>query len=215
MFINLHTHKSSNQNDILEIVNQYPQEFDENIKNYSIGIHPWYIDEKRLEADLNIIEEKLQLQNCLALGECGLDKRIEKPLGIQIQIFEKQIQLAEKYKKPLILHCVSAYQEVIEIKNRLQIQVPIIIHGFSKNGQIAKQLLDNGFYLSFGKYLLRNPELATVFNQVPNNKFFLETDTIEETLEEVYAIASKYKNIMMADLKEILNNNFNTVFQKS
>ncbi|WP_395077409.1 TatD family hydrolase [Flavobacterium sp.] len=213
MFINLHTHKSSNQNDILEIVNQYPQEFDENIKNYSIGIHPWYIDEKRVEADLKIIEDKLQSKNCLALGECGLDKRIETPLKIQIQIFEKQIQLAEKYKKPLILHCVSAYQEVIEIKNRLQIQVPIIIHGFSKNGQIAKSLLDNGFYLSFGKYLLRNPELATVFNQVPNNKFFLETDTIEETLEEVYAIASKYKNIEMDNLKEIVNDNFNAVFQ--
>ena len=213
MFINLHTHKSSNQNNIFEIVNQYPQEFDENIKNYSIGIHPWYIDEKRVEADLKIIEDKLQSKNCLALGECGLDKRIETPLKIQIQIFEKQIQLAEKYKKPLILHCVSAYQEVIEIKKRLHIQVPMIIHGFSKNGQIAKQLLDNGFYLSFGKYLLRNPELATVFNQVPNNKFFLETDTIEETLEEVYAIASKYKNIEMDNLKEIVNDNFNAVFQ--
>ena len=57
--------------------------------------------------------------------------------------------------------------------------------------------------------------MKEVFQHIPNDKFFLETDTIEETLEEVYAIASKYKNIMMADLKEILNNNFNTVFQKS
>ena len=215
MFYNIHTHKSSNQKNVLEIFNQYPNEFDETIKNYSIGIHPWHIDENRVETDLKIIEEKLQLANCLALGECGLDKRIETPFEIQISVFEKQIKLAKKYNKPLILHCVSAYQEVIEIKKRLQIEVPMIIHGFSKNNQVAKSLLENGFYLSFGKYLLRNPELETVFKQVPNNQFFLETDTMEETLEEVYAIASKYKNIEMENLKNIISDNFNHVFKNS
>ena len=215
MFYNIHTHKSSNQKNVLEIVNQYPNEFDETIENYSIGIHPWHIDENRVETDLKIIEEKLQLDNCLALGECGLDKRIETPFEIQISVFEKQIKLAKKYNKPLILHCVSAYQEVIEIKKRLQIEVPMIIHGFSKNNQVAKSLLENGFYLSFGKYLLRNPELETVFKQVPNNQFFLETDTMEETLEEVYAVASKYKNIEMENLKNIISDNFNHVFKNS
>ena len=215
MFYNIHTHKSSNQKNVLEIVNQYPNEFDETIKNYSIGIHPWHIDENRVETDLKIIEEKLQLDNCLALGECGLDKRIETPFEIQISVFEKQIKLAKKYNKPLILHCVSAYQEVIEIKKRLQIEVPMIIHGFSKNNQVAKSLLENGFYLSFGKYLLRNPELETVFKQVPNNQFFLETDIMEETLEEVYAVASKYKNIEMENLKNIISDNFNHVFKNS
>lgn len=215
MFYNIHTHKSSNQNNVLEIVNQYPYEFDDAIKNYSIGIHPWHIDENRVEADLKIIEEKLQLKYCLALGECGLDKRIEMPLEIQIQIFERQIALAKKYNKPLILHCVAAYQEVIEIKKRLNIKVPIIIHGFSKNIEVAKSLLDNGFYLSFGKYLLRNPELETVFKEVPNHQFFLETDTMDETLEEVYAVASKFKNITVENLEGIISDNFNHVFIKS
>ena len=214
MFINLHTHKSSNQNDVLEIVNQYPHEFDESILNYSIGIHPWYINESRAEADLKIIEEKLQSKNCLALGECGLDKRIEIPFETQIEIFEKQIELAQKYNKPLILHCVSAYQDMIEIKKRLQISVPMIIHGFSKNIEVSKSLLNNGFYLSFGKYLVRNPELEEVFRQVPNNRFFLETDTIEESLAEVYALASKYKNTSIENLKDIVANNFNQVFKK-
>ena len=97
----------------------------------------------------------------------------------------------------------------------MQIEVPMIIHGFSKNNQVAKSLLENGFYLSFGKYLLRNPELETVFKQVPNNQFFLETDTMEETLEEVYAVASKYKNIKIESLKKIISDNFNHVFKKS
>jgi TatD DNase family protein len=212
-FINLHTHKFSDNSNVLEIVNQYPQEFDVNIPFYSIGIHPWYIDESRVEADLQIIEEKLQLQNCLALGECGLDKRIEISMEIQTQVFEKQLRLAIKYKKPVILHCVSAYQEIIEIKKRLQVDVPMIIHGFSKNEQVAKSLLDNGFYLSFGKYLLRNPELEAVFASVPNDKFFLETDTMEETLEEVYKLAVKYKNITVSELQELVANNFQSVFR--
>ena len=214
-FFNLHTHKFSNNPTTLELVNQYPWEFDAAIPNYSIGIHPWYINESRLESDLKIIEEKLQLKQCLALGECGLDKRIEIPMELQIAVFEKQIALAEKYQKPLVLHLVAAFDELIAIKNRLQISVPIIIHGFSKNQQVAKQLIDNGLYLSFGKYLLRNPELESVFQSIPNDRFFLETDTIEETLQEVYILAAKYKNIPIEDLKEIVNSNFNSVFKSN
>lgn len=212
-FFNLHTHKYTNQENILELVNQYPWEFDEKIPFYSIGIHPWYINEDRLSHDLQIIEQKLALHNCLALGECGLDKRIEIPLETQIKVFKAQIFLAEKCQKPLVLHCVAAFQEIIQIKKELNIKVPIIIHGFSKNKQIAKQLLDNGFYLSFGKYLLRNPELKTVFQSVPNDRFFLETDTVEELLEEVYALAADYKNIEIEEIKEIVASNFEKVFQ--
>lgn len=212
-YFNLHTHKFTNSPEVLELVNQYPWEFDPTIPSYSIGIHPWYIDENRLESDLKIIEKKLQLKECLALGECGLDKRIEISIALQIEVFEKQIALAEKYNKPLVLHLVAAFDELIVIKKRMKISVPIIIHGFSKNEQVAKQLIDNGFYLSFGKYLLRNPDMETVFKSVPNDRFFLETDTIEETLEEVYTLAAKYKNIKIDDLIEIVNANFTTVFK--
>ena len=214
-FFNLHTHKFTNNSDVLELVNQYPWEFDTTIPNYSIGIHPWYIDENRLQSDLKIIGEKLQLKECLALGECGLDKRIEVPMQLQTEVFEKQIALAEKHQKPLVLHLVAAFQELMEIKNRLQISVPIIIHGFSKNEQVANELIKNGFYLSFGKYLLRNPDLESVFKSIPNDKFFLETDTIEESLEEVYQLAAKYKNIKIEDVIEIVNSNFNTVFNSN
>ena len=211
-FYNLHTHKFTNNPDIFELVNQYPWEFDESIPYYSIGIHPWYINENRLATDLKIIEEKLQLSECLALGECGLDKRIEVPMALQIEVFEKQIALAEKYQKPLVLHLVAAFDELIEIKKRLKISVPIVIHGFSKSEQLAKQLIDNGFYLSFGKYLLRNKEMETVFKSIPNDKFFLETDTIEETLEEVYQKAALCKTISVEELQEIVEKNWEKVF---
>ena len=61
-FVNLHTHFYTNSDSILEIVNQYPNEFSEEIPHYSIGIHPWHIDEERLNDDLIIIKEKLSLK---------------------------------------------------------------------------------------------------------------------------------------------------------
>lgn len=211
-FYNLHTHKSTNNPAVLELVNQYPWEFDATIPHYSIGIHPWYINKERLETDLQTIDDVLALPHCLALGECGLDKRIEIPISLQIDVFTNQILLAEKHQKPLILHCVAAFQEIIALKKQLNITVPIIIHGFSKNSQIAKQLLDNGIYVSFGKYLLQNPELKTVFQAIPHDKFFLETDTVEETLEEVYNLAAKYRNCTLEEIQLQIKQNWQTVF---
>ena len=211
-YFNLHTHKATNQTNILELVNQYPQEFDATIPYYSIGIHPWFIVEERIEADLVIIESKLQEASCLAVGECGLDKRIEIPMELQEMVFERQLLLAQQYNKPVVIHCVAAFQELITIKKKLNISVPMLIHGFSKNAQIAKQLVDNGFYISFGKYLLLNKELEAVFTSVPNNRFFLETDTTDEGIEAVYELAAKYKGISVNEIQEIVNSNFNEVF---
>jgi TatD DNase family protein len=212
-FFNLHTHKFTNQPGVLELVNQYPWEFDATIPYYSIGIHPWFIVEDRLETDFAIIETKLQEPGCLSMGECGLDKRIEVPMELQQLVFEKQLLLAQKYQKPVVIHCVAAFQELIEIIKKLKITVPILIHGFSKSEQLAKQLLDNGFYISFGKYLLLNPELEAVFKSVPNNLFFLETDTVDEGIEAVYKLAAKYKGISVQEVQNLVNDNFTNVFK--
>lgn len=212
LYLNLHTHRFTNNPEILEIVNQYPREFDASVAYYSIGIHPWHIAESEVESDLQIIESKLQQNSCLAVGECGLDKRIETDFNLQMKVFEAQLDLAQKHNKPVIIHCVAAFQEVIEIRNRLKISVPMVIHGFSKNVQVARQMADNGFYLSFGKYLLRNPELETVFQSVPDGRFFLETDTVEESIAEVYQRAAKYKKMELPELKARIGKNFESVF---
>ncbi|HLA55102.1 MAG TPA: TatD family hydrolase [Flavobacterium sp.] len=226
MFFNLHTHKSGSDPEVVELVNQYPQELaspssgkdprvDATIPFYSIGIHPWHIVENRVSEDLGIIKSKLGEQNCLAIGECGLDKRIEIPFDLQVGVFEKQLALAERYQKPVVIHCVAAFSEVMEIKKRLKISVPMIIHGFSKNEQTAKQLLDHGFYLSFGKYLLRNPELESVFKSVPDDRFFLETDTIEESIRDVYNLAAKYRSTDLQTLQNTIKQNFSSVFNRT
>lgn len=212
-FINIHTHSSSGNFDVLEIVNQYPSSYVETDNYFSIGIHPWYINEVSWKGELNIIEEKIQHNNCLALGECGLDKRRDTPLELQLEVFEAQLLLAEKHNIPVIIHCVAAFQELIALKQKLNISVPMVIHGFSKSEELAQQLLKQGFYISFGKYLIKNPELEMVFKNIPNERFFLETDTIEEGIEQVYALAAKYKKIDVVTLQQIVTTNFNTVFK--
>lgn len=213
-FVNLHTHFYTNSDSILEIVNQYPNEFIDAIPHYSIGIHPWYISDVRVSEDLNFIKNKLQLNECIALGECGLDKRIEKKIELQIDVFESQLSLLNEVEKPVILHCVAAFDEIISCKKNSGLQSPFIIHGFSKNIPLAKQLLNQDFYLSFGKSLIRNPEMESVFKYVPNDKIFLETDTISESLEEVYTFAAKCKTISVEEMKEIVWNNYQTVYTK-
>lgn len=213
-FFNVHTHKSTNQANVLDLVNQYPQDFDVAFPCYSIGIHPWYIVKDSVNADLAIIESKLLEPNCLAIGECGLDKRIEVDMELQQIVFERQLLLAQKHNKPVVIHCVAAFQEVIETKKRLNISVPMIIHGFSKNSQVANQLITNGFYISFGKYLLRNPELEEVFKRVPANRIFLETDTIVNGIETVYKLAAKYKGISVGEMQRLINRNFDSVFSR-
>lgn len=213
-FVNLHTHLYTESDSLVEIVNQYPHEFSEKIPLYSIGIHPWYIDDYRLEKDLKIVKEKLSTNKCIALGECGLDKRIDKTYSKQIKVFETQLDFLHEVSKPAILHCVASYDEVISCKKNSRLTSPFIIHGFSKNYQVAKQLLNQDFHLSFGKYLLRNPDLGDVFKQIPNEKIFLETDTIAESLEEVYTFAAKCKNISVEEMKEIVWNNYQNVFKQ-
>ena len=212
-FVNLHTHFYTKSDSILEIVNQYPKDFSDEIPSYSIGIHPWHIDDNSINEDLKIIKSKLSLKECIALGECGLDKRIDKIYSTQINVFESQLDLLHHISKPVILHCVASFDEVISCKKNSGLTSPFIIHGFSKNLQVAKQLLNQDFHLSFGKYLLKNSELSEVFKQIPNEKIFLETDTIAESLEEVYTFAANCKNISIEEMKEIVWKNYQTIFK--
>jgi TatD DNase family protein len=211
-FINLHSHNTELHDDEMKIYNQFPSQFLDEIPFFSIGIHPWHIEKSNIDHDLKIISNKMQLKNCLALGECGLDNKIEKPLLEQIQIFESQIEIAQHHNKPIILHCVGTHNEIISIKKLKKIDVPMIIHGFNKNINIAKMLLDNGFYLSFGKNLILNPAVQNIFKEIPIDKIFLETDNSSFSIFEIYKIASECKKINIETLKSVIYKNYKIVF---
>lgn len=209
MHYNIHTHRFSNNPEIVELVNQYPNEIDASLLHFTVGIHPWYLDENRLQNDLALIENAMKLPNCIAIGECGLDKRIETSVDVQKKVLIPQLLLAQQYKKPVILHCVAAYQEIIQLKNELKLNIPLIIHGFSKNAQVAESLWKNGFYLSFGKYLLQNPELGNVLKTVPKERVFLETDMIDQPIFEVY---QKAEDVLKMNVETLINDNYHRVF---
>lgn len=211
MYYNIHTHSFSTNQQVIEIVNQYPKEINSNLPIYSVGIHPWYLNEIDFQKELLLIEKHIQSPGFKAVGECGLDKRIDTPLELQKKLCIPQLLLAEKYKKPIILHCVAAYQEIIQLKKQLKLTVPMIIHGFSKNAQVAESLIKNGFYLSFGKYLLLNADLTSVLKTIPPNQLFLETDTIEQSIFEVYA---KAEEILGASIKQQIEDNYYRVFNQ-
>ncbi len=215
MLINLHTHDPETKTGTISVVNVYPEQSIPEKGFYSTGIHPWRIRKDHTAAELAVISQRLGDKNCVAVGECGLDKRIEMPLAAQLPVLERQLLLADAFRKPVIVHCVAAFQEVIEIKKRLNLSVPLIIHGFSKNLQLAESLLQQGFFLSFGKHLLDNPGLSAVFIHIPEDRFFLETDKPGESIHRIYEAAASARNIPLEQLTEMMQRNFNFVFPKN
>jgi TatD DNase family protein len=164
---------------------------------------------------LEFVRQNASSEKVFAIGECGLDKIINVPLEEQKRIFVEQIKIAEQNKKPLIIHCVKAFDELIKIKNELQIKVPIVIHGFNNNGKIAQQLLKSGFYISLGKALMQDDSNAQkLITQINPEKLFLETDDGNYSIKSIFDKASKLLNIdvealkkqIMLNFKKLLNN---------
>lgn len=181
---------------------------------FSIGIHPWFIERQNIAEALQTLTTVLSQSNALAIGECGLDKCISTPLAQQVQVFVQQIELAEALDKPLIIHCVRAFNELLQIKKARKTSVPWIIHGFNANPVVAAQLIKKGCYLSFGKALLNERSHAQkALMQTPLERVFLETDAAEDMpIGEVYAAAAKITALPILALQQQIFKNFERVF---
>ena len=214
LFFDIHTHKKASSENIFSIENKYPN--DTYFTNpFSIGIHPWFIKQKNLTEELLIIEEKLKDKNCFAIGECGLDKISSIDFELQKEVFKKQIQLSEKHQKPLIIHCVKAHQELVEIKKELKPTQVWIFHGFNKNFQVADSLIRYGITLSFGTAVIKNKNLQEVVSKVNISSLLLETDdAINYNIKEVYQKVSELKNIEVEELQQKIKQNFKNIFKR-
>lgn len=210
-YINLHTHHVSNANEELSI---YNLDLNKNIvdKYFSAGIHPWFIQENNLNAQFCWVEKHLSNKKCLALGECGLDKNINIDVKLQKQIFLKQLEVNKSFNKPVIIHCVKSFQEIIFIRKAYNF--PFIIHGFNKKIELAQQLIKNNFLLSFGVVLLENVRLQEVFKAIPIENIFLETDNSDISIQKVYKKAADLKKINIEELILLLQKNFKREFNE-
>ena len=118
---------------------------------YSAGIHPWWTEEDDVEALFVGLTQLLEHPQVVALGECGLDRLRGGSVELQETVFCQQVTLSETLQKPLIIHCVRAFDILLQLKKRLRPTQQWTIHGFRGRPALAQQLLDAGFDLSFGK----------------------------------------------------------------
>ena len=210
-YIDVHTHRISLDEKVFAIVNSYPNTTDFS-RPFSIGIHPWFLEAATLQKDLVIVAEKLQEPHCFALGECGLDTLTATDFELQKVAFKKQILLSEQYKKPLIIHCVKAVQELLQLKKEIQPTQTWVFHGFNKNIQVAQSLQKNGIVLSFGAAIIHSQKLQAVLLALPLEGILLETDDAEEPIEDVYEKVATLKQIAISEVKEQIRKNFKNIF---
>lgn len=214
-YVNVHTHLTQNEN-VISIMHVNASEFINEPTSgfYSVGFHPWYIHESTWKEKLEKLKTEVKHPAVLAIGESGLDKVCETPFSLQVDVFTAMIELSESIQKPLIIHCVRAFQEIIELHKKFHPQQPWIIHGFNRNQNMASSLLDQGIMLSFGADVMKQDSpILEVIKNISHSAFFLESDNKNISLDELYLTAANIRNENVEDMKEILFNNFKTVFK--
>jgi len=167
----------------------------------TIGLHPIhtaksYHDVKELgggdaakaftskgeEFDFDFYKELGKNKKVVAIGECGLDYyRLDKETkGKQIEIFEAQIKLSKEIDKPLMIHCREAFEDLIEVLKRNKASLlgnyPGINHFFAGSIENAKDLMDLGFYFSFGGVLTFTRDYDNLVKYIGLERIVLETD---------------------------------------
>ncbi|MBW7675170.1 TatD family hydrolase [Chryseobacterium chendengshani] len=176
--------------------------------SFSAGIHPQDIQQENIKNQFDWLQSVIT-DNCFAIGECGLDGLISLDMKIQEDVFLRQIKIANEFKKPLIIHCVKKFYEVISFRKKSE--QAMIIHGFNKKQSVANDLLRNNFYLSFGKAVLYHLSLQDTLKTVPLDKLFLETDNDDFDIKELYQKVSEIKKISIEQLQKKIIENLETI----
>lgn len=155
---------------------------------FSVGVHPWHADAPAEAFEL--VEKWGSNDLCLAIGECGIDRRRQPDIDIRLQksLFERHVELSENLCKPLVIHCVAAADVLLDVRRRMHPRMPWAVHGFRGKPQLAAELLRHGMWLSLGARF--NAATAAM---IPAGRLLLETDdacpavTIQEVVKSVAA----------------------------
>lgn len=149
---------------------------------YSSGIHPW-----RPDGDLAWRFDRIAADTTLsAIGECGLDYRCDSDRGRQIEAFAGQLEIARRRSLPVILHCVHAFEPVMRMLRRMNIE-RAAFHSFIGSAEQAAEALRYGCYLSFSPRSLASSRTRGILYKVPADRILFETDESDTPVEEVYA----------------------------
>ncbi|SEQ25233.1 TatD DNase family protein [Epilithonimonas lactis] len=174
---------------------------------FSAGLHPKDITEN-WKSDFEKIKTVSLSEKCLAIGECGLDGIINIDENLQNDIFKAHIHWAEEIHKPIIIHCVRRFSQILHYKTA---KVSLVIHGFNKKENVAQELLDAGFHLSFGRATLENLSLQKIIKNLPIQRLFLETDDADFKINKLYEKVAEIKSITLENLRDQMWENLDNI----
>ena len=220
--VNLIISPSVNLNSALKII-EISKKF-ENVLPM-IGIHPSEVDNFKDE-DLNQLEDFIKKEKIIGIGEIGLDYTYKTDKNKQKEIFEKQLQLAEKYKLPVVLHIRETFNDVFEILKNFKV-VPIW-HSCTGNLEEVEKFLEIGGFISFSGIITfkKANRMREIVKILPLERIFLESDSPYLTPEPyrgkinepayikfVYKKVAEIKNIEIGKISNIIGNNFENLFK--
>lgn len=214
----VHTHAVQvNRDDQKSICNLFPYQQPiplEETGFYSVGLHPWHIDQHWQDA-WQAVENMASHPRVVMVGEAGLDRTIDTPFSLQEQIFAAHIELSEKLHKPLVIHCVRAYPEIVHWRKRKKATQCWIFHGYQANQSLTQQLLgERKFYFSFGEKLF-SERIATLFNFLPLKQCLLETDEGNKCIRTIYQRAALLRQLTLESMVKQIRQNLYTIFHIS
>ncbi len=143
---------------------------------YSAGLHPNAAD--RLADEWQGLKTLAGQEDCLAVGETGVDKYWDKvPLELQTESFRQHLRLANELDKPVIIHCRDAFPETLSTLTA-EDKVAGVLHCFSAGIEEARQVLDRGLYISFAGPLTypRSEQIRQAAAFAPADRILVETD---------------------------------------
>lgn len=177
---------------------------------FSAGIHPWDAGKYELASFAPLFDSP----RCLAIGECGLDRTSDAALPLQMKVFEEQIAESIRRNKPLMIHCVRCFPELLRLKSALPDDAPVwVIHGFRGTKRKAFDLLDAGCVLSFGAGLLRDAGNMEYFAEIPLDRILIETDESPELFDRILAEAAAMHLLSPSEFAAIVRTNFKRIFR--
>jgi TatD DNase family protein len=175
---------------------------------YTYGIHPWFLTEENHKELIDSVRNTVTDTEILAIGEAGFDRVRGPSIELQRIVFEEQIAISEELHKPVVIHCVRAWDEILSVQKKLKPKMPWLIHGFRGNLELATQLLSKGMFLSFWFGFVLRPESGYLLKNLPSGRIFLETDGADVDIKNIYNKVATDLDIPVVELKSLIFNNF-------
>lgn len=187
LYIDIHTHHPTSRH-------PSPQ---------GVGVHPWHASAASIDVEA--------MRSATLIGEIGLDFACDVDRVAQERLFREQLSIAQQWQKPVVLHCVRAFEPMMKILGEYRLAA-VIFHGFIGSRQQVERAVARGYYLSFGEASLRSPRTVEAMKSVPIENLFAETDESDVAIESIYQRIAHERGISTEELQERIEENYNKIF---